>query len=114
MTNAGMFAFALIAATMSPSSRSFGAQSDPNDGPLRAVNSAAVGEARSLFNQTSAHCHGSDASTSLSERNLRRLKLRNGAEMHELFDQTVRSGRLDKGMPAWNEVLDAQAIDKIY
>jgi polar amino acid transport system substrate-binding protein len=114
MKIAGVLSLVGFAAVTSFSVASFGAQSEPNNGVKGVANPAALGEGRSLFNQTCAHCHGSDASTALSERDLRRLKLRYGTEMHEVFDLTVKNGRSDKGMPAWGEVLDAQSIDKIY
>jgi polar amino acid transport system substrate-binding protein len=77
-------------------------------------NAAAVKEGRSLFNQTCAHCHGPDASTGQSERNLRRLSARYGDDMPSVFRSTVIHGRLDKGMPVWGEVLDEKTIDRIY
>jgi mono/diheme cytochrome c family protein len=76
-------------------------------------NAAAVKEGRSLFNQTCAHCHGPDASTGQSERNLRRLRDRYGDDMPNVFRSTVIHGRLDKGMPVWGEVLDEKTIDRI-
>ena len=77
-------------------------------------NAAAVKEGRSLFNQTCAHCHGPDASTGQSERNLRRLSARYGDDMPNVFRSTVMNGRPDKGMPVWGEVLDEKTIDRIY
>jgi polar amino acid transport system substrate-binding protein len=77
-------------------------------------NAAAVKEGRSLFNQTCAHCHGPDASTGQSERNLRRLRARYGDDMPNVFRSTVLNGRPDKGMPVWGEVLDEKTIDRIY
>jgi polar amino acid transport system substrate-binding protein len=75
---------------------------------------AAVKEGRSLFNQTCAHCHGPDAATGQSERNLRRLRARYGDDMPNVFRSTVMNGRPDKGMPVWGEVLDEKTIDRIY
>jgi polar amino acid transport system substrate-binding protein len=80
-----------------------------------ADNAAAVKEeGRSLFNQTCAHCHGPDASTGQSERNLRRLSARYGDDMPNVFRSTVMNGRPDKGMPVWGEILDEKTIDRIY
>ena len=79
-----------------------------------ADNAAAIKEGRSLFNQTCAHCHGPDAATGQSERNLRRLRDRYGDDMPNVFRSTVMNGRLDKGMPVWGEVLDEKTIDRIY
>jgi mono/diheme cytochrome c family protein len=83
-------------------------------GAAQVVDKAKVEEGRSLFNQTCAHCHGPDANTGLSERNLRHLRARYGADMHDVFTSTVMNGRPDKGMPVWGEVLDAKTIDAIY
>jgi polar amino acid transport system substrate-binding protein len=83
-------------------------------GTAQAGDKAQVQEGRSLFNETCAHCHGPDAVTGLSERNLRHLRARYGADMHDVFTSTVMNGRPDKGMPVWGEVLDAKTIDKIY
>jgi mono/diheme cytochrome c family protein len=83
-------------------------------GSAMATNPARVREGRSLFNQTCAHCHGPDAVTGLSERNLRHLKARYGDDMHDVFTSTVMNGRPDKGMPVWGEVLDTKTIDTIY
>ena len=81
---------------------------------LTVDNAAAVKEGRSLFNQTCAHCHGPDAATGQSERNLRRLRDRYGDDMPNVFRSTVMNGRPDKGMPVWGEVLDEKTIDRIY
>ena len=83
-------------------------------GTAQAEDPARVQEGRSLFNQTCAHCHGPDAVTGLSERNLRHLKARYGTDMHDVFTSTVINGRPDKGMPVWGEALDAKTIDAIY
>jgi mono/diheme cytochrome c family protein len=80
----------------------------------QAGDKARVGEGRSLFNQTCAHCHGPDAATGQPERNLRHLRARYGADMRDVFTSTVMNGRPDKGMPVWGEVLDSKTIDTIY
>lgn len=90
------------------------ATTDASSNTHQATGSTAINEGRSLFNQTCAHCHGPDASTGLPERNLRHLRLRYGADMHNLFETTVKNGRPEKGMPVWGEVLDADTIEKIY
>jgi mono/diheme cytochrome c family protein len=84
----------------------------PSSSGLEAA--AQVKEGRSLFNQACAHCHGPDASVGQPERNLRRLRVRYGSDMHDVFMSTVMNGRIDKGMPVWNEVLDSKTIDTIY
>jgi polar amino acid transport system substrate-binding protein len=78
------------------------------------ANPEMVKEGNSLFNQTCAHCHGPDAKIGLPERNLRNLRARYGAEMGSVYQTTVHNGRPEKGMPAWNEVLDKDTIDQIY
>ncbi len=74
----------------------------------------AVRSGHTLFNETCAHCHGPDAVTGMSERNLRHLRLRYGDRMAETFLTTVLHGRPDKGMPTWQGVLDDATIWKIY
>jgi mono/diheme cytochrome c family protein len=75
---------------------------------------ALIKEGQSLFNQICAHCHGPNAITGQSERNLRRLRARYGNDMAEVYRSTVLHGRPDKGMPVWGEILDARTIDLIY
>ncbi len=83
----------------------------PEPGP---ADPAAVQEGHSIFNQTCAHCHGPNAVTGQSERNLRHLHLRYGDDMWKVFHTTVTHGRPDKGMPVWGEVLDERTIERIY
>jgi len=75
---------------------------------------ALIKQGQSLFNQTCAHCHGPNAITGQSERNLRHLHMRYGKDMAEVYRSTVLHGRPDKGMPVWGGVLDAKTIDMIY
>jgi mono/diheme cytochrome c family protein len=75
---------------------------------------ALIKEGQSLFNQTCAHCHGPNAITGQSERNLRRLRARYGNDMAAVYRSTVLHGRPDKGMPVWGQILDAKTIDMIY
>jgi len=75
---------------------------------------ASIKEGQSLFNQICAHCHGPNAITGQSERNLRRLRIRYGNDMAEIYRSTVLHGRPDKGMPIWGEILDGKTIDMIY
>jgi mono/diheme cytochrome c family protein len=75
---------------------------------------AAIEEGHSLFNQTCAHCHGPNAVTGLSERDLRRLRVRYGDDMPTVFRATIMQGRADKGMPAWDGVLEEENISRIY
>jgi mono/diheme cytochrome c family protein len=75
---------------------------------------ASIKVGQSLFNQICAHCHGPNAITGRSERNLRHLRLRYGDDMAEVYRSTVLHGRPDKGMPVWGEILDGKTIDLIY
>ena len=75
---------------------------------------ALIARGRSLFNQTCAHCHGPDAVTGQSERNLRRLRARYGDDTQNVFHATVVNGRVDKGMPVWGGILDEKTITQIY
>jgi polar amino acid transport system substrate-binding protein len=75
---------------------------------------ASIKEGQSLFNQICAHCHGPNAITGQSERNLRHLRIRYGNDMAEIYRSTVLHGRPDKGMPVWGEILDGKTIDMIY
>jgi mono/diheme cytochrome c family protein len=79
-----------------------------------ADSAAMVAAGHALFNQTCAHCHGPDAITGQSERNLRRLRVRYGDDMERVFRTTVMNGRPELGMPVWGEVLDQETIDRIY
>jgi mono/diheme cytochrome c family protein len=75
---------------------------------------ALIKQGQSLFNQICAHCHGPNAITGQSERNLRHLRIRYGNDMAEIYRSTVLHGRPDKGMPVWGDVLDGKTIDLIY
>lgn len=77
-------------------------------------NPVAAQEGHVLFNETCSHCHGPDAVTPLSERNLRKLARRYGDQMAETFHTTVVNGRPEMGMPIWGGVIDEITIWKIY
>ena len=47
-------------------------------------------------------------------RDLRRLKLRYGERMAEVFHVTVGNGRPDKGMPKWEGVLEEPVLWTIF
>jgi mono/diheme cytochrome c family protein len=70
-------------------------------------------EGRSLFNQYCAHCHAPNAVSPDPPKDLRRLKLRYGEKMGEVFHHTVTHGRPDKGMPNWQGVLDDATLSTI-
>ena len=46
-------------------------------------------------------------------RDLRRLKLRYGVKMTPAVYAAITNGRPDKGMPAWKELLDDDAVRNI-
>jgi polar amino acid transport system substrate-binding protein len=71
-------------------------------------------QGHTLFNENCSHCHGPNAVTGMSERNLRKLQARYGADMPLVFRTTVLNGRADKGMPSWQGVLDEKTIWQIY
>jgi len=99
----GLIAQPLVAATDS----AYAGDNSPAD-------PAAIEEGHSLFNQTCAHCHGPNAVTGQSERDLRRLRVRYGDDMPTVFRTTIMQGRTDKGMPAWDGVLEEETISRIY
>jgi len=73
-----------------------------------------VAEGRSLFNQNCSHCHSPNAASPDPPRDLRRLRLRYGEHMREVFWYTVTHGRPDKGMPNWSGVLDDKTLWTIF
>jgi mono/diheme cytochrome c family protein len=75
---------------------------------------AARSEGRGLFNQYCSHCHAPNAVNPDPPKDLRRLKIRYGDRMPSVFFATVAHGRPDKGMPAWNDVIDEATMWKIF
>ena len=73
-----------------------------------------VPEGRSVFNQYCSHCHAPNAMNPDPSRDLRRLWLRYGDKMAEVFHTTVMHGRPDKGMPNWNGTLNEETLWKIF
>jgi len=57
-------------------------------------------------------CHGEDAVGSTIAPNLMK-SLREHVD-HELFVQTVKNGRPDKGMPTWGPLLTEKQIEDLY
>lgn len=82
-------------------------------GPFR-TDPAAVPAGRSAFNQHCSHCHAPNAMSPEPSRDLRRLKQRYGATMAQVFYAAVAEGRPDKGMPKWSDILDAEAIRRVW
>ncbi|HKQ67381.1 MAG TPA: transporter substrate-binding domain-containing protein [Methylomirabilota bacterium] len=89
--------------------------------PTEAVPSSSVPQApdslirlgRSLFNQHCSHCHAPNAMSAEPTRDLRRLALRYGGKMREVAYATITVGRVEKGMPAWRELLGEEAIQNV-
>lgn len=79
-----------------------------------APSAAAVDAGHEVFNGTCAHCHGPDAVQSEKRIDLRRLKMRYGDDVRDVFWKTVHEGRPAKGMPAWKEVFDDTQLDNVY
>ena len=71
-------------------------------------------EGRSLFNQYCSHCHGPNAVQGERPRDLRRLKIRYADKAPEVFENTLATGRPEKGMPVWKGVLSDDVIWRIY
>lgn len=69
---------------------------------------------RSLFNQYCSHCHAPNAQTPERARDVRRLRLRYGDRMTEMFYKTVTEGRTDRGMPSWKGTLPDETLWTIY
>lgn len=63
---------------------------------------------KEVFNGTCGHCHGPDAIVADRKINLRRLKLKYGDQMSEVFFTAVTDGRPAKGMPPWKDVFKHQ------
>lgn len=78
-------------------------------GPVAGVGAGAGGGSveigRNLFNTNCSHCHGPDAASPDQRIDLRRLSRRYHEDKDQVFDETVRKGRPDKGMPPWGGVL---------
>lgn len=70
-------------------------------------------EGKEVFNGTCSHCHGPDAIQSEKKIDLRRLSIRYGDDMKDIFWKTVHQGRPSKGMPAWKEVFSDDQLNAI-
>ncbi len=68
---------------------------------------------RSLFNQHCSHCHAPNAVSAEPTRDLRRLALRYGSRMRETAYAAITIGRVDKGMPAWKDLLGEEGIQNV-
>lgn len=65
------------------------------------------------FNNTCSHCHGTNGASPISERDLRRLKLRYKDNWQETTLATIKNGRPDMGMPAWRANYSDQEIAEL-
>lgn len=65
---------------------------------------AKIAAGKEIFNGMCAHCRGPDAVQSDHRIDLRRLHLRCGVTIDQVFEQPARHGRPDKGMPNWTGV----------
>jgi polar amino acid transport system substrate-binding protein len=86
--------------------------------PAAAASASASGTAdvsvgRSRFNNICSHCHGANGASPVSERDLRRLKLRYKDAWRETALKTIKDGRLDAGMPSWKSTYNDQEIDEL-
>ncbi|MDP6953420.1 MAG: c-type cytochrome [Alphaproteobacteria bacterium] len=73
-----------------------------------------VSEGRTLFNIHCSHCHGPNAAQGERPRDLRRLTLRYREKVNQVYLTTAMNGRPEKGMPPWSEVLEEEALWKVF
>ena len=74
---------------------------------------AAATAGRTLFNVHCSHCHSPNAQSPDPMRDLRRLHLRYGDRVDDVFWTTVTQGRPTKGMPVWGPILSEDTIWRI-
>ncbi len=74
---------------------------------------AAATAGRTLFNVHCSHCHSPNAQSPDPVRDLRRLNLRYGERVDDVFWTTVTQGRPSKGMPILGPILNEETIWKI-
>ena len=104
-----LLVLALFAATLVDAQDAPNPPANPYEG-----NSEVVPDGKSLFNQYCAHCHGPDAVQGERPRDLRRLTIRYGDGARALFYATVKSGRMEKGMPPWKGTIGEDTIWRIF
>ncbi len=71
-------------------------------------------EGRTMFNVHCSHCHGPNAIQGERPRDLRRLTLRYGENVAEMFLTTALNGRPDKGMPPWRDIMPEEKLWKVF
>ncbi|MGH6707552.1 MAG: c-type cytochrome [Bradyrhizobium sp.] len=89
-------------------------QPKPDTGSASSGNKTNLAAGQELFNSTCGHCHGPNAVQSERKIDLRLLKKRYGDDMETTYWKTVNEGRPSKGMPAWNEVFNADQLKSVY
>jgi ABC-type amino acid transport substrate-binding protein len=75
-----------------------------------AADGSSTERGRNLFNTNCSHCHGPDAASADARVDLRRLARRYYEDKDAVFNETVRKGRPEKGMPPWGGVLPEAEI----
>ncbi len=83
----------------------------PPAAPPPSVDPVAAG--RTVFNQHCSHCHSPNAHSPEPTRDLRRLRIRYGERMTQVFYETLTEGRSAKGMPPWKEILKAEDMSRV-
>jgi mono/diheme cytochrome c family protein len=68
---------------------------------------------RLRFNSDCGSCHGDDAVQNERRLDLRRLTARYPETAGQVFDETVKNGRPDQGMPSWDGALSAEELAAI-
>lgn len=77
---------------------------------------AAAGNAdvgRTFFNNSCSHCHGTNGASPVSERDVRRLRLRYKDNWQEVARTTILNGRPQLGMPTWKGTTAEAELDNI-
>jgi len=72
-----------------------------------------LAEGRSRFNNACAHCHGVNGVSAISERDLRRLKLRYKDDWPSTANKVIKNGRSDLGMPPWKDAYNDKQIEEL-
>lgn len=83
-------------------------------GAQAAESDPAVASGRMKFNSNCGGCHGEDAVQANRQQDLRLLQRRYAEKADEVFAQTVKDGRPDKGMPSWGAALTPADVGEIH
>jgi mono/diheme cytochrome c family protein len=68
---------------------------------------------RLRFNSDCGSCHGDDAVQNERRLDLRRLTARYPETAGQVFDETVKKGRPDQGMPSWDGAFSTDELAAI-